>query len=61
LKNKEESDSLSNSKNQLIETELMNMIKSDDKSDLHQFGAWIQTQWDILSENINKQRINVDI
>lgn len=60
-KNKEEYESSSNSKNQLIETELINMVNSDDKNDLNQFCTWIHKQWDVLSENINKQRIDIDI
>ena len=61
LKNKEDSESSNNSKIQLIETELINMINSQDKTDLLQLGTWIYKQWDILSENINKQRIDIDI
>ena len=61
MKYKEDTDSSINSKNQLIETEFINMINAEDKNDLQQFCTWIHKQWDVLSENINKQRIDIDI
>lgn len=61
IKHHEEVELASHSNNSLIEAELIDMIKSGKNDEINQLYSWIQQQWDVLSDNIKKQQINIDI
>jgi len=55
------SDLLTQSNERLIEKELEATINSGNHDTIIHLFTWVQEQWDALSENIKKQKVDIDI